>query len=85
MKTTMPPPGAYQSPSDFKVSTERGFSFGCPREAYKKVYMKNKPIIQDPAMPGPGYYPVKTFVDKVKTDTKTFSLGKKNNYAYRKK
>ena len=35
-------------------------------------------------MPGPGYYPVKTFVENIKTDSKVFTLGKKCNYAYRK-
>ena len=35
-------------------------------------------------MPGPGYYPVKTFVESIKTDSKVFTLAKKCHYAYRK-
>ena len=34
-------------------------------------------------MPGPGYYPVKTFVENIKTDSKVFTLQKKCHYAYR--
>lgn len=41
----MPPPGAYKNPSDFEKSPDRGFTFGAPREAFDKVYMKNKPYV----------------------------------------
>lgn len=39
--------------------------------------MKTKPIVLDPNIPGPGNYPVQSFVDKIKKDPKPFTLFKK--------
>ena len=57
-----PEPGAYSIPSDFdkqKVSsaTRNGkmFSFGSSREAYDRVYYKER-VPVDRAIPGPGAY-----------------------------
>jgi hypothetical protein len=47
--------------------------------------MKNKPYMPEPEMPGPGTYDVKTFVEMVKNDPRNFTLGKKEDYAFRKK
>ena len=46
--------------------------------------MKNKPYVQEPEMPGPGTYQVKTFVQSMEKDSKMFTLGPKCDYAYRK-
>lgn len=34
-------------------------------------------------MPEPGKYPVQSFVEKLKTDSKAFTLGKRLEYAHR--
>lgn len=71
-------------PSDFNTSPEKGFSFGASREVYRRVYTKTQPFIQDPDMPGPGTYDVKSFVEKIQSDSKSFILGKKENLELRK-
>ena len=54
-----PDPGAYKLPSDFDKSTidKKGgkFSFGAPRNAYDRVYYKER-IPHDRSIPGPGTY-----------------------------
>jgi hypothetical protein len=46
--------------------------------------MKTKPYIQDSDMPGPGTYDVRTFVEQIKNDPKNFTIGRKEDYCYRK-
>lgn len=46
--------------------------------------MRTRPFEQDPAIPGPGSYDLKTFVDLKKNDNKNFSIGKKEAYEFRK-
>ena len=46
--------------------------------------MRNKPYVQEPEMPGPGMYDVKTFVEQIKNDPKNFTIGKKEDYSFRK-
>lgn len=46
--------------------------------------MKTRPFVQDPAIPGPGSYDLKTFVELKSQDNKSFSIGKKDFYDYRK-
>ncbi|CDW75502.1 UNKNOWN [Stylonychia lemnae] len=67
-------------PSEFSQSPKKGFSFGASREVYKRVYTKTQPFIQDPEMPGPGSYDVKSFVEKTCNDNRSFILGKKENH-----
>ena len=71
-------------PSDFKHNKDRGFSFGASREVYKRVYTKTQPFIQDPEMPGPGTYDVKSFVERIRSDNKSMVIGKRESYEYRK-
>lgn len=56
-----PDPGAYKLPSDFdkknKVNLGGKFSFGAPRNAYDRVYYKER-VPHDRSIPGPGYYPI---------------------------
>jgi len=40
-----PPPGTYNTPSEFKSSPDRGYTFGASHEVYKKVLLKTKPFI----------------------------------------
>ena len=53
-----PEPGSYNLPSDFKkagskYNAGKQFSFGAGREAYDRVYFKER-IPHDRAIPGPG-------------------------------
>ena len=73
----------YNIPSEFSPKKEKGFSFGAPREAYKRVFMNTKPFIQDPSIPGPGKYDIKSFVEKIKNDPKNFTIGRKDHFNYR--
>lgn len=41
------------------------FTFGESREKYEKVFIKNKPVLGDPEVPGPGFYPLTSFIDKI--------------------
>ena len=54
-----PDPGAYKLPSDFDKSTKANsggkFGFGAPRNAYDRVYYKER-IPNDRSIPGPGTY-----------------------------
>ena len=54
-----PDPGAYKLPSDFDKSTHANqgnkFSFGAPRNAYDRVYYKER-VPHDRTIPGPGTY-----------------------------
>ena len=55
-----PDPGTYKLPSDFEkpnTTQNRGkmFSFGSGREAYDRVYYKER-IPHDRTIPGPGTY-----------------------------
>jgi hypothetical protein len=59
-----PPPGAYNPVEAFnKLSRTASLSFGISREAYKKVFIKHHPC-PDLSLPGPGTYPVITFIGK---------------------
>ena len=71
-------------PSDFTQVKERGFTFGAPREAFNKVFTKTQPIMPDPDMPGPGAYHVQSFVEKIQNDSRSFIMGKKDTYEFRK-
>ena len=56
----MPEPGAYKLPSDFEKSNTSynaggKFSFGAGRNAYDRVYYKER-VPHDRSVPGPGYY-----------------------------
>ena len=57
------------------------YSFGCPHEKYRKVYVPDCKICHDPhAMPGPGHY--KNNHQTMGTEGKTFSLkGKMAHFA----
>ena len=52
---TSPSPGSYVLPSDFELSTKKGFQFGIGRDAYAKVYLESSPTLGTSA-PGPGTY-----------------------------
>jgi hypothetical protein len=41
--------------------------------------METRPFVRDPNLPGPGMYDVKTFVEKMKTDKKNFTIFKKDS------
>jgi hypothetical protein len=40
--------------------------------------------MSDPEMPGPGQYDVKSFVEKIANDNRSFIMGKKEHYEFRK-
>ena len=65
-------PIQYTNTSEFSPerSRDKGFSFGAAREAFDKVYVKEKPNLNDPAIPGPGKYTLKGFVDINKYDNR---------------
>ena len=72
-----PEPGTYNLPSDFEKEklgsfTKNGkmFSFGAPREAYDRVYYKER-IPHDRQIPGPGSYELDATLGK---NSKKFSL-----------
>lgn len=46
-----------------KISPSKSFSFGISRAAYQKVYDKQSPS-PDPAIPGPGTYPVRAYLGR---------------------
>ncbi len=54
---TAPPPTSYNLPSDFVSEGKRGHQFGCGRDAYAKVFVKESPAFSV-AVPGPGTYDV---------------------------
>jgi len=72
-----PEPGTYNLPSDFEKDkqisfTKNGkmFSFGAPRNAYDRVYYKER-IPHDRTIPGPGTYQLDTTLGK---NSKKFSI-----------
>eukprot|EP00347_Sterkiella_histriomuscorum_P017361 403349677 len=69
-------------PSDFKQSKDKGYSFGASREVYKRVFTKTQPFMQDPEMPGPGTYDLKSFVEKLESDNRQFIIGKRDNHEF---
>lgn len=77
-------PVQYHSKSHYTAEGLKGFSFGAPREAYNKVFMKTRPAIHDPTIPGPGKYDVSTFVDNLSNNSKNFTIFKKDQYIFRK-
>ena len=71
--------------SDFDKHKEKGFSFGAPREVYKRVFNKTQAMLcSDPEVPGPGYYNVKTFVEKIVNDNRKVIMGRRPTYEFRK-
>lgn len=46
-------------------SPDKGFTFGMSRDAYDKVFMKERPYVCDDDMPGPGQYKLDSFVNKI--------------------
>jgi hypothetical protein len=51
-----PPPNAYKINSNFSTEPRsKAFTFGLCREVFKKVYLKENPVI-DLSVPGPGTY-----------------------------
>lgn len=59
-KKNFPEPGSYKLPSDFEKpdnSLNKGkvYTFGAGREAYDRVYYKER-IPHDRSLPGPGHY-----------------------------
>ena len=55
-----PPPGSYEPPTQFKRSQKaRAFSFGLTRNAYQKVYLKNKPVPDTAGKPSPAAYNIR--------------------------
>ena len=72
-------------PSDFDKHKDKGFSFGAPREVYKRVFNKTQAMpCSDPDVPGPGYYNVKTFVEKIVNDNRKVIMGRRPTYEFRK-
>jgi len=58
IRNDIPPPGAYNPPSDFENKKKGSmFSFGINWGAYSKVYVEGKPN-PDLTLPGPGTYKV---------------------------
>ena len=55
-----PPPGSYDAPTQFKHTQKaRAFSFGLTRNAFHKVYLKNKPVPDTAGKPSPATYNVR--------------------------
>ena len=72
-----PEPGAYKLPSDFEkpntsYNAGKQFSFGAPRQAYDRVYYKER-IPHDRSVPGPGHYDQKGLTIE-KNQSKAFTL-----------
>lgn len=71
-----PEPGTYNLPSDFErvgfsyTRSGKMYSFGASREAYDRVYYKER-IPVDRQIPGPGTYTLDTTLGK---DSKHFSM-----------
>lgn len=70
-RSESPPPNTYTLRSDFEMKNKGSmFSFGISREAYTKVYQKDKPR-NDPHIPGPGSYDQHSPIGK---DSSKYSL-----------
>ncbi len=49
-----------------------------------KSFVETRPYVQDPDMPGPGVYDLKSFVQNNSNNPKPFTIGSKNRTEMRK-
>lgn len=55
-KSISPSPGTYNTTGEYnKANMHKAYSFGLAREHFKKVYIKENPVL-DISVPGPGMY-----------------------------